>query len=424
MNIAIALLHLVLLAALAYALYRRETALRVFFFPALVVKLLAGVSLGLLYTWYYSGGDTFVYFQDARQFAALALSDPLRYVGIMWSGQGLPGDVVFGMDEPRALFLVKVASVFHLFTQGNYWLIAIWFSTLSFLGAWFLAKQIASVLPSLTLPAAVAFLFFPSLVFWSSGLIKESLTMAALYFVVGVFLRYWFGRSVRVAELILSAVALWVTWKLKYYFPAVLIPVVLACLATRYVNDRFLHVRHFTVRLAIWIVLLITPAMLMTLLHPNFAPSRFLHVIVNNNHAFLALSEPGDFIRFGTIEPSFICILSHAPLAIFSGLFRPGVWEAHTLLQGLVAAENLLILTLTVLAILDWKSVKNSPNRLLIIAALVYILVLCTFITISTPNFGTLSRYRIGYLPFYLFLVLCNKMTLRAIQRLQSNLVR
>ena len=33
-----------------------------FFFPALTVKLMASLALGLLYQFYYSGGDTFTYF--------------------------------------------------------------------------------------------------------------------------------------------------------------------------------------------------------------------------------------------------------------------------------------------------------------------------------------------------------------------------
>ena len=62
------LLHVPLVALLAYGLYRkyRGSPLRRYFFPALAMKLAAGVVLGLLYTYHYTyGGDTFLFHREA-----------------------------------------------------------------------------------------------------------------------------------------------------------------------------------------------------------------------------------------------------------------------------------------------------------------------------------------------------------------------
>jgi hypothetical protein len=37
---------------------------------------------------------------------------------------------------------------------------------------------------------------------------------------------------------------------------------------------------------------------------------------------------------------------------------------------------------------------------------LFYVVFLCVFLALSTPNFGTLSRYRIGFTPFLWLLLL------------------
>ncbi len=95
------------------------------------------------------------------------------------------------LQEPRALFLSKVVSVFGLFTASNYWIISCYFSCLAFAGAWYLVKIIRRCNAHYTLAAVLAFLFFPSVVFWSSGIVKESLAMASLYFLSAVFLSYW-----------------------------------------------------------------------------------------------------------------------------------------------------------------------------------------------------------------------------------------
>lgn len=423
MNVFAIILNTVLLVAIPYFLFRREGQMKAVLVAGWVLRTGAGLLLGLLYTYYYNGGDTLIYFDDAARFAAAARADFTAYLNVLFSNQGLPGDVVYGMDEPRALFLVKIASVFHLVTDGSYWLMACYFSLISFLGAWFLVKRITENQPSLHWPAILAFLFLPSVVFWTSGVIKESLVMGALFFVAGVFVRYWFTRSFSIVEGIVSLLSLWVIWKLKYYFAAVLLPVLFATIVFRMINEWFLYRYKTPVKIMVWLLVLVVPTMVMTQLHPNFSPGRFYEVIMENNEAFTQLSDPDDMIHFGKMETGAVSILVNVPLALVSGLFRPGVWEASTILQWAVALENLVISILTLVALWHWKTVKGSKNQLLLLAVFTYVFVLCVFITISTPNFGTLTRYRVGYLPFYVFLVLCNKYVMDVVQRNFTDLV-
>src|SRR5690606_10865836 len=84
------------------------------------------------------------------------------------------------LTDPRAIFLTRIASVFDVLTQHNYWLISAWFSFIGFLGAWYLVVTLRRLIPSVGVAAVVAFLFLPSATFWSSGLIKETLAMAGL----------------------------------------------------------------------------------------------------------------------------------------------------------------------------------------------------------------------------------------------------
>jgi hypothetical protein len=105
------------------------------------------------------------------------------------------------------------------------------------------------------------------------------------------------------------------------------------------------------------------------------------------------------------MEPTPSGIIKNIPLAIFSGLYRPFFTEASTVLQFLSATENFLLLILTATALMRIKSVVNSKHRLLIFSLMIYIMVLCIFLALSTPNFGTLSRYRVGFLPFFVFLL-------------------
>jgi hypothetical protein len=123
--------------------------------------------------------------------------------------------------EPRALFFSKIVSVFSLLTVDNYWVIASYFSLFSFLAAWVLVKTIVQYLARYTVPSMVAFLFFPSVVFWTSGLIKESIAVGGLYFLTVFFLRVWFDGRTRPVDVFIVAILLWLCWSLKYYVIAI-----------------------------------------------------------------------------------------------------------------------------------------------------------------------------------------------------------
>src|SRR5690606_10878610 len=133
---------------------------------------------------------------------------------------------------PRALFLSKTASVFSLLTNHNYWMISIYFSFLSFLGSWFLISVLRKIYSDISAPV-VAFLFFPSIVFWTSGLIKESLAMACLFFLTAVFLKLYQYIRLSWWQWVLIPFSLWMLWNLKYYYLAIFLPVVTTTLVMR-----------------------------------------------------------------------------------------------------------------------------------------------------------------------------------------------
>ncbi len=75
------------------------------------------------------------------------------------------------------------------------------------------------------------------------------------------------------------------------------------------------------------------------------------------------------------------------------------------MLQLIAAVENTIILLLSLVALANLKKLVQSPERLLLFSIVVYVALLCLFLTLSTPNYGTLVRYRVGFLPFYILLI-------------------
>lgn len=417
-----AMVHVIVIFAVGFQVCKNQPVLKHVFWPAFVVKLISGVCLGLVYTYYYSVSDTFVYFRDASRLAALAHDNFPAYMRFLFSS-GDTGSVALTLTEPRALFLTKITSIAGLFTQGNYWIIGLYFSLISFLASWFLVQKIWRHLPRVTNAAALSFLFLPSAVFWSSGLLKESLAMAALMSLCTMLLGVWFAERTTVPKIVMTLFALWILWNLKYFYAGIFIPVALTTLLyKKFIHDRnrLSAGREGLAWLAIFIVLL----GVVSLLHSNFHIDRLFAVIVANNSAYVQLSDPGEFVRFYNLTATFPGILLNAPWALFSGLFRPLLWEVSSWIQFLQGIENTFLLLLLAGALLRVKSYKTSPHRPLLLGVIVYVVLLSVLITLSAPNFGTLSRFRTGYLPFFVFLLLCNNPFLEYVERSFSRLVR
>lgn len=417
--------HLLIIVAFSWFFRSREGHLKKIFWSALIFRITCAIAVGLLYRFYYQDGDTYFYFQDGATLAQLARSDFSGYLLFLWSDQPTPGLMAALIyDDARALFFAKFVSVLNLITADNYWIMAVYFSMMSFAGSWFLFKKLSLYFPSRTLPAAFAFLFFPSAVFWTSGLIKESIACGALFFLTGLFLTAWFEKKLGGWFSLAGLVALWILWGLKYYYAAIFIPVVFTSLVYRFIAAPLIKNARPWKEVVLWLSIFIVPLILVSFMHPNFYPGRFLDVMVSNNRAYEQFSDPADMIHFHSLEPSATSILRNSPLAFISGLYRPFIFEAGNTFQWLAAIENLMLVVVTLFAMKNLFATKNNPDLVLTLAVFVYVFLLCIFITLSTPNFGTLSRYRAGYIPYFLFILLCNNPLMDFLERKPGHLVR
>jgi hypothetical protein len=125
------------------------------------------------------------------------------------------------------------------------------------------------------------------------------------------------------------------------------------------------------------------------------------------------VKNPANAIQYYDLKPTFPSILTNAPLALFSGLFRPWLLDVQTAPMIFVAVENLILI---VLFIFQVKNILKSENQAKVVWA--YIIILALFLALSSPNFGTLTRYKVAFLPFLLFYVLKDNNLILIIQKL------
>jgi hypothetical protein len=388
-----------------YIYKRNKSVLRNWYWPSLLLHILCGLAIGALYMYHYKMGDTLIFFTEGVKLTALAKGDFTSYINFLWTSNGSIAfiDSLYYKDD-RALFMVKLTSIANLLSFNNYWISSLYFSLLCFFSSWKLSNTLVRYYPLTKGAIVFSFLLLPSSVFWSSGIVKESVALATLLYVVHVFLLFYLDSRITWYRIIILLISTWLLYTLKYYYVAVLMPVLITALLHQQLGKRIAS-RSFGLHFILWILIFLAISLSATQLHPNFHLSQFLGVLYNNYQDFISFSHPEDVMLFSSLQESWSSVMLLSPWAFFSGVFRPFIWESTNIFQVVASLENLLLLLLTISAIPSLRHLAKHSHRMLILACLIYCFVLSVFLTLSTPNFGTLIRYRVGFLPFFTFLI-------------------
>ena len=381
--------------------------IRPFFFPAFFAKIIGGVSLGLIYMYYYQHGDTTAYFRVAN-----VLNEGINDSIVTWA-QLIFGDInspdlfeyksrMSRYTSGSELFLIRITSILSMFSFKGYYTTVLWFASFSFLGSWFMYKTLIRWYPDLKFKLAIALFFIPSVVFWGSGLMKDSIVLGCLGFLI--FGVAYFRNENKWIGLVIISTTLWLLTSIRgFMLPLLLIPAFFVFLLKFTVN-----VKHFALRgLAIIIgVFLITAGTLAYFSEfSNQLMSFAREVQISSNYLYrVSLQKGGSAYSIGTVDGTIQNLVELAPSAIWVALYRPYPWEANNLVMLLTALENLTLLLGTLLILLR-VGVISTIRIVISDDFLQYAIVFCIFFAfvagISTFNFGSLARYRIPILPFF-----------------------
>lgn len=364
------------------------------FTTTLLLKLAAGIVLGLIYR-ELGSGDTLHFYHEGIEIAQRSDNSWLAYFERLTTA-----NYPEYKGEARTEFFTKLLSPFLILTNNNYWLTAIYLSLINFLCTWFFIRALLKIFPDLKWPALISFMLVPSVVFWSSGILKDSLANGMTFLLFAFAITYDTNRKIRIWEYFLAAIALVLVIKLKFYVGALVILGLSLIVLIRIVST-FIRGNVAWVMLG---MLGVGSLYLVSLIDYNLHLSHLPLSIYENNQAILKASDPGQAISF-TMEPSWISLLINAPQFLLYGLFGPFPFQGNPY-NIIYWLENI---TLLILIFFNFKLLfieKVQPRfHKLFWFAICFVLVLATFLPMSSPNFGTLTRYKAVYLPLlFMFL--------------------
>lgn len=419
-----------------------------------LLKLIAGFSFLAIYKFHYSSGDFDTYFLDSKILVRSILGNDQKHFSEAWHGNF--GDVLFG----NARFIIIINAILQLFSFGNFFVHLIFFNFFSFIGLTALFKAFVKHFPQKKLALLLGIYFIPSVLFWSSGVLKEGLLIGSL----GLFIYFSdFGllknHSIKNGFFVFFffiAICF-----IKTYVAFILIPLISANFIISRTSDRFIGLKYAGV-----FIITIAIASIIILMKPNYNPlvlisdkqakaiseakggvflesdKKFIWVDYNLRDSILIPQKdftykikPGSFflsweldnmrdttfveqstdtnnykldytvvpantiVELKRLNPNATDLLSNSPKAFYNVLIQPTIFQVKNWLQLIASFENLFLLLFIFLALFFYDR-SMFKNKEILLFCFLFTLILFVLIGITTPSVGGMVRYKMPALPF------------------------
>lgn len=386
-----------------------------FFLPALIVKFIGTILFCCVYIYHYKNGDAIVYFKSSSLLGDLLFKEPTVLAKILFTGDVSFNDLtkfdshkgaLMFIDDGYTFFFIRLITPLNILSFGNFLACSVLLAALAFTGSWKLYTVFCTEFPHLIKEVAIAIFFFPSVLFWGSGLLKDTVTISAVgWFIYALYHILNKKRTVRVfASLFISA---FVLLSIKPYILYGLIGAGAIWITASYLKKIPLAIeRYFYAPVIITLFVCISTFLVYGLAKEQ---GRFS---VEKAQRVLATKQANTKAASSFIAPAIGNSVSSVTKWMFVNinvtLFRPYYWEAKNFMMKCASIENLFLMGFLIWLLIKFRIIfvfKHLFASPLLIFSFFFVIILSLIVGFSTDNFGTLDRFRVPVLPFYL--VLC-----------------
>lgn len=388
-----------------------------FFLWGLFAKVFGAICVCLIYVYYYKqGGDTLAYHQTGQVLVNVLFDSPLHFFKILF-GATTPEnysyfnnqtDYPYFWTDKQAFNVSRLSAILEFASFKSYVITSVLIAVISFTGIWKLYSLFCEIYPNLYKQFAFSVLFLPSLVFWGSGLLKDSWTLsAACWFCVS-----FYQILIKKEKIFFYLIALIISSSILIFIkPYIFIGILPGCIIwmtwNRINRIKNLFFRIFAGPFFICIGALIIGVVWINL-SSNFGEYSSLDKMLTK--AQVASEDlkqdyyQGNSFDLGAYDPTLVGVLSKFFPATIAGLYRPFLWEAKNVVMIMSGIENFLLLIFSLYCFLKqpiifFRTIISNP---MVIFCLSFAVIFAFSVALSTSNFGALVRLRIPMLPFFL----------------------
>lgn len=397
--------------------FNKDNILQKLFRSGFRVKLAFGIIFAL-FSAFLLPGDTEMYYTGGLDFKKIVLesSDNLHFItgpsyefGEYYEAKGYRQENYGYISAASNLACMKFVALFSIFTFNSYMGISLLFATFSFLGLWYMFRVFQKIYPSLTKPIFLIFFFIPSVLFWGSGILKDTLCLGFLG--IGFYNAYQFFFEKKYQVKIFAAFAI------SFYFLYILKPYIAMAFVPSFIFwyiFKIIALKKNKLVKALWIIipsltliLYLVFGNLNSIIAENAVETLAENMKEVQQNYIRTTPDDGALIDYGEIVPTVAGILRVVPQALVATLFRPFIWEAKKVTSLIAALEGTFIFCFTLFVFIRRgiiKSILLIISDSTILFCFVFSIVFAIAIGLNCFNLGTLVRYKIPCLPFY---VLC-----------------
>ncbi|MDO9000755.1 MAG: hypothetical protein Q7W45_13385 [Bacteroidota bacterium] len=386
-----------------------------YFTKGLIARLFGAVVLGLVYYFYYGAGDTTNYFESASAFANLIYKSPSDFwtalfgnpKGLLFLFDDSTGYPVYNGRDSSAYFVVRLLIPIIMLGCHSYFASAILVACITYGGIWKLYQTFLQEFPNLKMEMAIAALFVPSCLFWGSGLMKDSFTLSAVGWFTYAFYYFFIKRERKISYILFLIIASFIILAIKPYIFFALLPGVILWLSNNYVKK----IKNPFLRFISTPLIIATGALLgymaLDAIGDNLGQYKIDNILekaVVTQQDMKADHYGGKAFDIGNFDASISGILTVAPMAVFSGIYRPTLFDVRNVGMLISAIESTYLLLLTVFLLYKLKVlgffflIRKNP---MILFCMLFSLFFAFSVGLTVANFGSLVRLRIPELPFF-----------------------
>jgi hypothetical protein len=390
--------------------------------PAMLAKIFGGFLFACIYVFYYKQGDTTCFYECSLAFCKLFQTDFNSFWAVFWgegtqemksyfnAQTGEPMMFMFGEGSTR--FVMKLLIPFMLLAGHSYFITTTLISIFTFGATWTLYRVFLYYFPQHYRLLAWPILFMPSVVFWGSGILKDSFTLSATCYFIYFTHRLVIGLGSKIFNVLLLGIAAFFILSIKAYILLILLPSSLVWLF----YSRIRKIRNPILRVILVPGIYISIILGSYFIFANtgdyfgkFSIDRALKTASITQNDLKQEYYQGNSFDIGDWEPSLAGALGKFPQATIAGLYRPWIYESKNIVMLFSGLENLFIFGSTIYALfgIHWRRFRRLISDYpIVLYSLLFAVFFGFMIGLSTSNFGALVRFKIPLIPLYMSAIL------------------
>ncbi len=417
----IALCYILILAFIAFAYQKNKSEQEndpnyEYFMRAFWVKIGGGAGFLFLTVYFWGGGDTYSYYNTARDFLRFAMIDPEEGLRVFLASVDNMNWYKYEFAFNRHNFLrttpnfttVKITALVNAISFNSYVISTVVFSALSFLGVWNMYYLFCKIYPHLRSQLFYGFFFIPTVIMWGSGILKDTVTLASMSWIIYSFINIVILKRKKFKSIVIIVIATITITLIKPYILYVLYP----CLFIWVQGNLKQFIKSTLIRrlIAPFIALVLIVSSFFLAQELSEQAGRYNLENMENTmegfrtwHTNVSETKHQSGYTLGDMDFSPTGILKKIPSALVATFFRPYLWEITNPSTALGGVEGFILLCISIWMVLKFRLklfrliFQNNDILFLLLFALIFGAV----VGLTSYNFGALSRYKIPAQMFY-----------------------